>query len=351
MEIQFKENLIKNYKTLNFIRIPQKEIREEVKRGIYLNLQSEAIATVSKELSAMNRLAKYLADKYPEMQSLEDIDREVFEEYLVYLRTEETSIKYFHSDLTRLRGIMECVGKIYNYENLGKLFLNRDIPPVHKSVIKTYSDAELKRLNAGIAEMDEQVARAMVLHQMLGTRISDTLTLHPDCLYEKDGNIFIRIRQMKTRTYEKSVSTEVAELVRKAVCYTEQRYGKTDYVFVDRKNPSKPMQYTTLQAQVMAMIYKKDLRDDSGKLFGFGTHMYRHYYGIKLAEMHLDDLTIARLLGHQSVRNVKYYRRMSDQILADETRAARNKISQMIMENLDGWGEEYEQIRYDDSLE
>lgn len=298
----------------------------------------------------MNRLSKYLAGKYPEVQSCKDIDRKLFEEYLVYLKTEETSIKYCHADLTRLRGVMESIGKACGYENLEKLFLSRDIPPAHKPVIRAYSDAELKRLNAGIVEMDEQIARIMILHQLLGTRISDTLTLRSDCLYEKDGMIFIRIRQMKTKEYVKVISIEVAELVKKAICYTEQRYGRTDYIFVNRKNPTRPLQYASIQSQVMSMIYEKDLRDDNGKPFGFGTHMYRHYYGIKLAEMHLDDLTIARLLGHQSVRNVKYYRRISDQLLADETRAARNRISQMILENLDGWEEEYEQIRYNDIL-
>ena len=29
-----------------------------------------------------------------------------------------------------------------------------------------------------------------------------------------------------------------------------------------------------------------------GKSFTFGTHMYRHVYSVKLAEMHLDDWTI-----------------------------------------------------------
>ena len=47
----------------------------------------------------------------------------------------------------------------------------------------------------------------------------------------------------------------------------------------------------------MSMIQEKQLKDDHGELFGFGTHMFRHYYGVKLTEMHLDDWTIARLLG------------------------------------------------------
>lgn len=108
------------------------------------------------------------------------------------------------------------------------------------------------------------------------------------------------------------------------------------------------MRYSTLQAKIVQLIYKEDIRDDQGNLFGFGTHMYRHYYGVKLTEMHLDDWTIARLLGHSSVKNVKYYRRMSNQVLADETRKIRNMLSDIILANLDGWGEEYEQIRQDD---
>lgn len=63
-----------------------------------------------------------------------------------------------------------------------------------------------------------------------------------------------------------------------------------------------------------------------------------------LTEMHLDDWTIAKLLGHTSVKNVKFYRKMSLQIIADETREIRAEMSRMIRANLAGWGKEYEQI-------
>lgn len=103
--------------------------------------------------------------------------------------------------------------------------------------------------------------------------------------------------------------------------------------------------------KVLRMIYEKDIRDDSGKLFGFGTHMFRHCYGVKLTELHVDDWTIAKLLGHKGVKSVQYYRKMSNQRLADETREVRNLMSQIILANLDGWGEEYEQIRQDAGIE
>ena len=37
-------------------------------------------------------------------------------------------------------------------------------------------------VNEHIFKMDEQICRALIIHQLLGTRISDTLTLKTDCL-------------------------------------------------------------------------------------------------------------------------------------------------------------------------
>lgn len=351
LDIHIQYNLIKNHKTLNFTKIYQPDIRDEVKKAVYLNLQCEAITCVTREIGAMRRLSMFLKERHPEIESCGDLERIIFEEYLIHLKTEDTSTKHFHSELTRLRAILETIGKLYGYPQLETLVLSRDIPPTPKAEFKTYSDAELKRLNAAIVKMSEQIARLMVIHQMLGTRISDTLTLQMDCLNESDGGYTIKIRQMKTHMYEKPISTELAALIQQAMHYTKTRYGETKYIFVKENDPEKPIQYGTVQEKVVRMIHTEDLRDDTGQLFGFGTHMYRHYYGVKLTEMHLDDWTIARLLGHNNINNVQYYRKMSNQILADETRRIRHRLSEIILENLDGWGEEYEQIRQDDSLE
>ncbi|MCM1307335.1 MAG: site-specific integrase [Butyrivibrio sp.] len=351
LDIEFRANPIKNYKTINFTGIAQKPLREEVKKGIYLNLQGEAIACVQKEMTAIRRLSRYLKEKYPKVQSAKDISREVIEEYLTYLKTEATETKHYHADLNRLRALLESIGWMCNYPHLCGLFLTREIPPAPKAKFKVYSDAELRRLNAAIVKMDEQIARLMIIHQMLGTRISDTLTLEPGCVYTKNGENIIRIRQMKTNTYEKPVSEELASLIQKAADYTKERYGDTPYIFVNEKDISRPLQYSTVQNKITRMIYEQNLLDDKGKLFGFNTHMFRHYYAVKLTEMHLDDWTIAKLLGHNNLKNVKYYRKMSNQTLADDTRKARNRLSEIILCNLDGWEDEYEQIRRNDCLQ
>lgn len=233
--------------------------------------------------------------------------------------------------------MIEDVGNIYERRHLLQLFLNNDFPSTPRYQFKFYSDATIKRLNSHIFNMDEQIARALIVHQLLGTRISDTLTLRMDCLREKEGRYFVRIDQVKSITYEKAVSNEVGRLILKAMEYTKERYGETEYVFVKKDDPTKPYQYGMIQAQVMRMIRQKDIRDDNGELLKFGTHIFRHCYGKKLTELHIEDWMIARLLGHKTLQSVHHYRRIGNKVMADETRKTREKMDLILMDIIKGW--------------
>ena len=351
LDIQVKQDLIRPRKTISFTGISQPELKEEIKKAVYFQLRIESLETVKKELTAIRRFSRYLNEHKKNVQSCADLDRTIIEEYLVHMKTEDTGTKRYRAELTRLRALLNMVADVYQYPQVKDLILNRDIPPDIRGEIKIYSDQELKRFNAFLTKVDVQTARLMLIHQMLGTRMSDTLTLRTDCLIEKDGETIIQIHQMKTHFYEKPISQELAALIKEAIRYREKEHGKGKYIFTSLSDPSKPMKYATVQQKITDKIYQENLRDDKGEYFGFGSHMYRHIYGMKLAEMHVDDWTIARLLGHRSLRNVKYYRKMSNKILADDTRKTRNRLSKMVLECLEGWEEEYEQIRFDDSLQ
>lgn len=345
LDIPYHENPIINYETLNFTRILQPQIRKETKRAIYYHLQYEKLATISRELTSMRFFSKYLWENYPEVQSCADINREIIEEFLIYIKTSGRKLKGTLDTLIKIRSVLESVFKLYEYEGKEGLFLNSDFPARTRAEFRVYSDEEIKRLNAGIAKMDPQYARAMLIHQMLGNRISDTLTLRRDCLFKIGDQDMITIHQLKTHTFQKPISKELAQLIQKSIEFSKERYGTSDYIFVNEKDTSRPLQYETLKTKVMGMIQKEQIKDDSGKLMGFGTHLYRHYFGVKLTEMHVDDWTLAKLLGHKGLRSVKYYRRLSNQRLADETRGPRAMLSDMMLQCLEGWEEEYEQIR------
>lgn len=59
-----RTNPIVNHKTLNFRGIRQPDIREEVKKAIYHHLKTEALGSIKRELSAMNKFSKYLDEKH-----------------------------------------------------------------------------------------------------------------------------------------------------------------------------------------------------------------------------------------------------------------------------------------------
>ena len=339
LDVAYKKNPIKNVQTLNFTAIIQDDLREETKKAVYEHLHHEAIATIIKELTAIRRLSRYLKETYPQIHSAEDLNRELLEEYLTYLATEAEGVNNYRMDLTRLRGLLETIGKLYGYPHLEILFLASDLPRQVQPKLKSYSDSELIRFNAALAELDEQMEWLMVIHQMLGTRISDTLTLQTDCLYRQDGHPMIQIRQMKTTTFVKPISAELELLIEKAIEYSKKRYGDTVYIFVDEKNSKRPMQYNTVQNKVMDLIQKKDLRDDHGELFGFGTHMFRHVYGIRLTELHLDTVLEAVQFLNDESEQVQFLTRLLSKVPFFNPifpKAVMNDFDEMVKQKIDG---------------
>ena len=154
-------NPIKNTETINFTKIVQPDIREEVKKAIYHHLKTEALGSIKRELSAMNKFSKYLDEKHSKISTCEEIDREIIEQFLINIKVESNGGNGIRDDLLKLRNVLETIGKIYDFPHLTKLFLKSDFPPERKAEFKSYSDSELKRLNAQIVKMEEQIARAM----------------------------------------------------------------------------------------------------------------------------------------------------------------------------------------------
>lgn len=327
------------YRSISFTAISQIPLRNEVKQVLYVHLQQKAIGTVFAEITSIKRFSRFLANEYPEIDSLNDVDREVLERYLIHTYTEATGRKNYCKELSHLKTVFKTAGRIMDNKILARLFQSEDISFTPNTLYKYYSDAEIKRFNDAVVARDEQIARLMFVHQLLGTRISETLTLRQDCIFrDDDGRLLIRIYQIKSRkAYEKTINEDVKRLIEKSIDYTNSKYGKREYVFVSDSDPDKPMQYSRLQYQLMAMVQENNLCDDSGKLFGVGTHIFRHNYGKRLTDLHESDETIARLLGHANTSSVHHYRKISNDIMTSETKSIRKQMDDRLKELMKVW--------------
>ena len=53
--------------------------------------------------------------------------------------------------------------------------------------------------------------------------------------------------------------------------------------------------------------------------------------------MHVDDITIGKILGHSGTRSVQFYRQFGNQAMAEETKAARASMDEMLAQPIQGW--------------
>ena len=337
--VPVRTNPVHRLQSLNFRGIAQKGIRVEVKRAAAATLHYLAAATVQQQLRAVKRLAEFLQVRYPKVQSLLEMTRDQWEDYLVFLNTEVSGKKSFRSELSSLKSLIETVGKVYENSSLSQVILAGDIPAREGLTPRNgYTDRELQKLNEEITQLQEQIARVLILHQILANRISETLTLKQDCLVKRNGHMMVQIFEVKTqRTCYKPVNQDTIALLQKAIEYTRRKYGNTEYVFVNDRHPNEPMNYAYIQYHLMKMIQEKDLKTDQGQLFGVWTHKFRHSFAKRMTEMHVDDCTIAELLGHRGTQAVRYYRKFGNQALADETREVRSSIDDILSIIVKDW--------------
>lgn len=321
-------------KRLFFKQIKPKEIREEVKAAIKLLLTGQKAITAREELAVMRRFSAFLGKEHPEIASLREIDRDVMEEYQISIKTNQKK-KSLHSEMIHLKTCLDTIRRIYDYKNLQNIILPSDLPKQAKVLYRSYSDSEIMRLNSAIARADPQSGRAWILQELLGTRISEVLSLTLDSIVS-DREVYIQ--QGKTaKGYKKLVSEDVIKLICKAGEYTKEKFGTTKYIFVADRDPSRPMPYATLRGRIKKIITDCDLRDDTGQLFGVRTHFLRHAYGRRLAELGFDDVTIAQLLGHRSLGAVQNYRKLSKEHLAEETKVFRDNRDEILKRIVGGW--------------
>ncbi len=335
-----RESPARDITRLNFTKIIQEPLKREVKEAALYRLKRLSVSTVKIDITAANSLSVFLDRNFPELLSLKDFDREHLEEYLSYLYLEDDNRTDRRSELACLKSLFTTIGKLYSYDNLHGIFLKSDFPKHKRAIYKCYSDEELKRLHEGYKILDKQTARALLIHELLGLRISDTLTIKKeDVFYDKDPP-YIRINQPKTgNSYEKKINNEIVSLLKASLEETSREYGNCEYIFVSDKDPTKPLPYCTLAYRFRVMVRKLNLLDDNGVLFTVGTHLFRHTYGKKLCDLFMDDATIAALLGHRSISSVANYRQMSPKTLAESTKPVIDKRNEKIKKYKKGWME------------
>lgn len=311
MDKQEKFYFIRENESGNIVYLPSKYLMHKKRSKISPNTIQRSAFALSYYLNFLDEKQLCLDDIY-QMKYIEQ--HEHFTDFLIWLKAGMHS----REDYLKLPNNETCNAYL---KEVFRFYTFMEQENKHSESLKVLSDTQ------------------MIVRNSIGIR--KVLNRKSFRGYLKENRYFIRIDQVKSVTYEKAISEEVAQLIMKAIDYTKERYGETTYIFAKKDDPTRPYQYSMIQNQIMTMIRQEDIRDDNGEFLKFGTHIFRHCYGKKLTEMHVDDWMIAKLLGHTSIYSVHHYRKIGNKLMADETRAAREKMDMILLDIIEGW-DDYE---------
>lgn len=342
LPIIIRSNPIVNHKTINFRKIEQPDIREEMKKAIYYHLQYEAIATVTREVSVMNKFSKYLKEKYPQVDSCEEIDRNIIEKFLIYLKIEVESGNGKRDDLIKLIDadvLRQEISYIDDNEHITEQYRadleNNALAPLAE---------ELKTMTEGIHKLIQSIFNDKILEDMIGNG-NETTVPSNDLNENFAKKEFQTLWNYINHKYAYTVDFDSNELIKKAIEH------------IDRELFVSQLQYTVSKSEqrdVMdAMMVREsnsfyEAKSSTTILKHSETSQIKYDLIGKIAEgTVLTRKTVAAIL--QGISPIKFamFKNNPEEFITKVIRLIKEQKATMIVEHIS-----YDQIegKYDSSI-
>lgn len=324
-------------KNLDFRNIKNKAFQKNAQDFCWFLLSKVTFETVCNYLLAIKIFVNWLGDKYPEFNKLNQINRDIIEEYFLYLRTEtEWSGIKINSSILNLKKFFEW-GQLTNVENMpqNNLILAQDYNFKTEKSSKYLTDEEMKGIISIIPKMPNLYGKIIYLLIFTGIRISELLNLKVDSLKEKaNGSYVLEIYQYKTeKYYSKPLDERAAKIISNEIQKNRERFGKENvkYVFVNDKNES--ITSGTINKTLKKVIIENNIKGRDGELLHVTTHMFRATLSTKLMSAGKDPKLVAKLLGQSTLSSLSHYATV-DLEAAKQQLAPRIAKDQVLISNI-----------------
>ena len=335
--INYSESYNSSY--IDFTKISNLKIREEVKKYIKQRLLSNnhfGWGTACNYLSYLPPFINYICELEPTWDDLKGLERKHIEKYIEWLHI------YAKNNLTQ----KNANPKSYISKSLGivEKFLSEiqireyDIAPIKNVRILIYTDDKpkvpkksenqidyvpdfvLEQLFENINNLHKKVVPVVYVMFKTGLRISDALELKQDCLIKLDKKYWIETDIDKTNTknhripIDDELANMLAVLIDRAKKNSDDDNNPNRFIFVRYKGSRKGRPYRTDWIQDNLNLFAKNynITDESGKIYHFKNHAFRHTCAIKLLNNGVDILVVQEILGHASPEMTLRYAKLLD---------------------------------------
>lgn len=299
------------------------------------NIKEEG--TIQNSFSAIYKFITWFEIKYPEVTSLSQVNRNIIESYMNYLKENGSDRDGKAFSINTLVGYLSPLKVFFDetlawdYEDVPqkKIMFGYDIPKRPASLPRYIPEQDLMRLMEAVKDLECQYQRnALILLRWTGARREEIQRLEINALdYYSDGTPKILIPIGKTNRsrwvpVNKEAETAFKTLLKLRECtgnikgLIDRKTKKvTDYLFM-RKNERISASYL-FQTSLWTACSKAGLMTNEGKP-KYSSHQFRHTIGTTMANRGASLPTIMKMLGHESPEMSLVYTTIFDETVKEE---------------------------------
>jgi len=311
--------------TLNFTRISQPWLRQLAKKFLEYDLAIHPSGTGNKtRLQALTHFSRFLAQQQPLLQASE-INRELLVSFVNYVRGRSLAVNTKRKMLINLRTFLETAAYRLNVTELPRerLIFEDDIPKAEEGPLpREIPEEVMVQLRQHLSTLPTVLLRMVTILLECGMRISELCSLSIDCLKYDDKHEWYLTSFLWKRRKDHMiplVNQTVVGAIQAQQAEIRARWGQDcPYLFPRPRSHQLPFRQHAFGNALNRWAIQAEIRDQSGKLYHFTAHQFRHTVGMRLINDDVPIETISRLFGHESTKMTERYAHKRMQTIREE---------------------------------
>ena len=332
-DFQILDEHIDSNRKIDFSKIKNKEFKNTLKKFCENRLQYINFVTTSAYIIHISNFLIWLEDNFPSITHLNELNRDIMEDYFVWLRTKSGySQKLINKSILELKKFFE-IGILLEFDNFPSngLIISTDYAFKSQKEANPFIDSELQSIIKIIPKMPKLYGKMLYCLMTLGCRISEIVYLSVDSLKQyPDEKYYLVLKQFKTKAiYEKSIPDSAAQIMLSEIKKNKKLFGdELKYVFINSKN--KPISFSTLNQNINKALILNNVLDRDGKPLHCNTHRFRATLATNLLNSGYDVETTGKLLGQKCLKSLGYYANVTNEKAKEQLKGRFEKDNLLI---------------------
>lgn len=292
--------------------------------------------TAIQDVSRLNVFFRCIHQLHPDWEDLIQLSRSDIESYIDYVRNNpmggESTSQYRNQDPTD-NYIWSMVATVENFiyfmqryewsespiKSVRSLVYQEDRPKIKPRNIlefKYMSDYIWRQIIENISYLDKQYVPIVMLMEATGLHLIDVLNLKLDCLISgKDGTW---IKSERTKFIKVPITVEIENLVKAQEQLIKDLFSDNpdQFLFLRYKGKSawrgKPYLQASLIRQLNIFAVNQNICQEDGKIFHFGSLVFRHRFGLTQINNGMSINDVQRLIANVTPQMAFIYSKIHD---------------------------------------